>query len=150
MAAFYRAKIAGFLNHSRDEVLGALLRSYQHNELQKRQTKAWETEIEVLKSTCADLVRLVPGAAQWSLLLEYPIPRRSKRILQSWEDRMRCCKPRPQHLWRTGLCASPMWLPTEPSRKLQAQASTVRNANPWWNRGPSNPERCMHSRSRCT
>lgn len=80
MAAFYRATVADFLTQSPDEILGALLRSYQHNELQKRQTKAWETEIEVLKSSCEELVRLAPAAAHWSLLLEYPIPRRSKRL----------------------------------------------------------------------
>ncbi|MDE3065937.1 MAG: DUF2075 domain-containing protein [Verrucomicrobiota bacterium] len=80
MAAFYRASLADILGHSTDEILGALLRSYQHNELQKRQTKAWEIEITVLKSASAELLRLAPGAANWSLLLEYPIPRRSKRL----------------------------------------------------------------------
>lgn len=80
MAAFYRASVADFLTQCPDEILGALLRSYQHNELQKRQAKAWEIEIEVLKSTCAELVRLAPAVAHWSLLLEYPIPRRSKRL----------------------------------------------------------------------
>ena len=80
MAAFYRASLADFLAHSPDEILGALLRSYQHNELQKRQTKAWEIEIEILKSASADLIRQRPDAANWSLLLEYPIPRRHKRL----------------------------------------------------------------------
>jgi hypothetical protein len=80
MAAFYRASLADFLSHSRDEILGSLLRSYQHNELQKRQTEAWEMEIEVLKSAFPDLVQHTPNAANWSLLLEYPIPRRPKRL----------------------------------------------------------------------
>lgn len=80
MAAFYRATLADFLVHSPDEILGALLRSYQHNELQKRQTKAWEKEIQVLKATCAELIRLAPISTKWALLLEYPIPRRHKRL----------------------------------------------------------------------
>ena len=80
MAAFYRATLADFLVHSPDEILGALLRSYQHNELQKRQTKAWEKEIQVLKATSAELIRLAPISAKWALLLEYPIPRRHKRL----------------------------------------------------------------------
>jgi hypothetical protein len=80
MAAFYRAALADFLAHSPDEILGALLRSYQHHELQKRQTKAWEKEIQVLKATCAELLRLAPGSTKWALLLEYPIPRRHKRL----------------------------------------------------------------------
>ena len=80
MAAFYKATLADFLAHSPDEILGSLLRSYQHNELQKRQARAWEIEIGVLKSVCTDLIRLDPSTAQWSLLLEYPIPRRQKRL----------------------------------------------------------------------
>ncbi|MGA2557273.1 MAG: hypothetical protein ABSG04_13465, partial [Verrucomicrobiota bacterium] len=80
MAAFYRASLADFLTHSPDEILGSLLRSYQHNELQKRQTKAWEMEIEVLKSVFPKLIQHIPTAANWSLLLEYPIPRRPKRL----------------------------------------------------------------------
>src|ERR1035437_10386723 len=84
MAAFYRATLADFLAHSPDEILGALLRSYQHNELQKRQTKAWEKEIQVLKAACAELIRLTPMSTKWSLLLEYPIPRR-----HGWRPRLR-------------------------------------------------------------
>ncbi len=80
MAAFYRATLADFLVHSPDEILGALLRSYQHNELQKRQTKAWEKEIQVLKAACAELIRLAPISTKWALFLEYPIPRRHKRL----------------------------------------------------------------------
>jgi hypothetical protein len=80
MAAFYRATLSDFLVHPPDAILGSLLRSYQHKELQKRQTKAWEIEIEVFKTTCADLLRLNPATSNWSLLLEYPIPRRSKRL----------------------------------------------------------------------
>ena len=80
MAAFYRATIAEFLTHSPCEILGSLLRSYQHNELQKKQTKAWEKEIAVLEVACAELIRLTPVSTKWSLLLEYPIPRRHKRL----------------------------------------------------------------------
>ena len=80
MAAFYRAAFPDFLVHSLDEILGSLLRSYQHGELQKRQIKAWEVEIEILKSACTDIIRLTPTAAKWFVLLEYPIPRRQKRI----------------------------------------------------------------------
>ena len=57
MAAFYRAVLADFLADSPKEILGALLHSYQHNELQKRQTKAWEKEIAILKAACAELIQ---------------------------------------------------------------------------------------------
>lgn len=80
MGAFYRAVLTDFLADSPKEILGALLRSYQHNELQKRQIKAWEKEIIILKTACAELVQIAPTPAKWSLLLEYPIPRRHKRL----------------------------------------------------------------------
>jgi len=80
MAAFYRAFVHDFLSQSTEAVLGTLLHSYQHNELQKRQIKAWEIEIKLLKSASAELLQLIPAAGKWSLLLEYPIPRRSKRL----------------------------------------------------------------------
>src|ERR1700722_7942214 len=80
MASFYRATLTDFLSHSPDQILGSLLRSYQHEELQKKQTRAWEVEIEVLKAACAEVLQLLPSAANWAVLLEYPIPRRSKRL----------------------------------------------------------------------
>lgn len=80
MAAFYRAVLAEFLSDDSARIVGLLAAGNQHNELQKRQIKAWEREIEVLKLSCGDLIRLAPSAAQWSLLLEYPIPRRHKRL----------------------------------------------------------------------
>jgi hypothetical protein len=80
MPAFYRAKLIDFLNHSPGEILGSLLGSYQHNELQKQQTNAWKIEIKVLKATSNELIRTNPDTANWSLLLEYPVPRRQKRL----------------------------------------------------------------------
>jgi len=80
MGAFYRAKLPEFLGHSPAQIIGALSSAYQHNELQKRQIKAWEKEIAVLKVSCAEFVSKTPDAEVWSLLLEYPIPRRHKRL----------------------------------------------------------------------
>ncbi len=80
MAAFYRKTLAGFLQDPPEVILGSLLASYQHNELQKKQTEAWKIEIKLLKSTCQELVQFDPANEKWSLLLEYPIPRRSKRL----------------------------------------------------------------------
>jgi hypothetical protein len=80
MAAFYRATLTEFLADNPNKILGALLGSYQHNELQKRQTQAWQDEIEILKSAVAEILRVAPTAPSWSLLLEYPIPRRLKRL----------------------------------------------------------------------
>src|ERR1039458_5597074 len=80
MAAFYRAILSEFLSDETARIVGLLSLANQHNELQKRQIKAWECEIEVLKSACSELISIAPEAALWSVLLEYPIPRRHKRL----------------------------------------------------------------------
>jgi len=80
MPAYYRATLAAFLADDPKRVLGELTAATPHNELQRRQIKAWEQEIEVLKSSCAGLFRIEPDASKWTLLLEYPIPRRMKRL----------------------------------------------------------------------
>lgn len=80
MAAFYHAFLSEFLADDPARVVGLLSSRSQHNELQKRQIKAWKCEIELLKFTCGELISFTPSAAKWSLLLEYPIPRRRKRL----------------------------------------------------------------------
>src|SRR5687768_14026896 len=80
MAAFYRATLPDFLGDSPNHVVGCLSAAVQHSELQKRQIRAWEVEIAVLKASCSWLVDAIPNARKWSLLLEYPIPRRHKRL----------------------------------------------------------------------
>jgi len=49
-------------------------------DLKNRQIKAWEVEIKLLTSTCKTLIAEVPESQTWTLLLEYPIVRRQKRI----------------------------------------------------------------------
>jgi hypothetical protein len=80
MAGFYRAVLTDFLLDDPARIVGSLSLGNQHNELQKKQIKAWEREIEVLKASGDDLICHAPAAAKWSLLLEYPIPRRHKRL----------------------------------------------------------------------
>ena len=78
MAAYYRATLAEFLGSSEDEIFLPLLRPY--NELKPQQREAWEIEVKVLKAVFYKLVEFIAVAKDWSLLLEYPIPRRSKRL----------------------------------------------------------------------
>src|SRR5258708_10099030 len=80
MAAFYRATLRDFLSDQPRTVLGCLTAHVTHNELQRRQIKAWECEIDLLRLVCGTLSGRFPGAHMWSLLLEYPIPRRQKRL----------------------------------------------------------------------
>lgn len=80
MAASYRATLADFLRQSLKEILGSPPDSSKQNESEKRQTKVRGTEIKVLKTAFDELVRRLPAAAEWSLLLEYPVPRRPKPL----------------------------------------------------------------------
>lgn len=80
MAAFYRAILPDFLSADASLIIGRLTEGTQHATLRKRQTTAWKREIETLKSAFTDLLRNNPTAERWSLLLEYPIPRRHKRL----------------------------------------------------------------------
>lgn len=83
MPAYYRATLAEFLSDDPSRILGVLAaRSAQQGftDLKQRQTRAWEKQIVALQSTGHQLVERAPGSDAWGLLLEYPIPRRQKRI----------------------------------------------------------------------
>ena len=83
MPAYYRATLAEFLADEPARILGVLAsRSAQQGfmDLKQRQTRAWERQITALHNTAAELTANVAGSASWGLLLEYPIPRRQKRI----------------------------------------------------------------------
>jgi hypothetical protein len=83
MPAYYRATLAEFLADDTKRVLGLLTAASGESgfaELKHRQTKAWQREIEMLRTTAASLVAEDDARARWTLLLEYPIPRRDRRI----------------------------------------------------------------------
>jgi hypothetical protein len=44
------------------------------------QIAAWDGSLRLLTDELAELIRLRPGAAKWSMLFEYEIPRRQRRI----------------------------------------------------------------------
>jgi hypothetical protein len=44
------------------------------------QTVAWREQLQLIQQTARESTRRFPGSAAWTLLLEYPIPRRGKRI----------------------------------------------------------------------
>lgn len=82
MPAFYRASLAQFLADDSERILGLLVAGIAglgFAELKQKQTKAWQKQIAALKTSGAALTSN-PDIANWSLLLEYPIPRRQKRI----------------------------------------------------------------------
>lgn len=83
MPAYYRASLAEVLADDAVRILGVLAAESAKTgfmDLKQKQTKAWQKQVVAIKSMCAFLVAQLPESAKWSLLLEYPIPRRQKRI----------------------------------------------------------------------
>ena len=83
MPAFYRATIGEFICKSESELIGLLSSAYAHSGFEKQrasQTLAWANDIVRLQGALGGIVRSAGGINQWSILLEFPIPRKEKRI----------------------------------------------------------------------
>ncbi len=77
MPAFYQAAVHEFLAHEEDLIIGrqSAVTKLGLTELTAEQLEAWRQQIAILRSA------LSPHSGRnWHLLLEYPIPRRGKRI----------------------------------------------------------------------
>ena len=83
MPAFYRASVIDFIHTSDSEITGQLSSAYAKSGFSSQrtsQTRAWEADLAKLKSALDRVVTLQSQAAAWTLLLEFPIPRKEKRI----------------------------------------------------------------------
>src|SRR5882724_336809 len=82
MAAFFRATVAEFLDTGGQTVLNCLTSGLAAAgfDMKPDQYAAWIEEWPLLESCLRAVVAAVPPASSWSLLLEYPIPGRRKRI----------------------------------------------------------------------
>lgn len=83
MPAYYRATLSEFLSDDPKRVLGVLTAASGDSgfaELKHRQTKAWQRQIEMLRTTSDSLLAEDDARGRWTLLLEYPIPRRRGRV----------------------------------------------------------------------
>ncbi|HEY2234669.1 MAG TPA: DUF2075 domain-containing protein [Candidatus Angelobacter sp.] len=83
MPAYYRRTIAEFLQASPSEVLGELTsgnRQFGFSEVEGEAVDAWQEEIVCLKDQLTQLSNSLRAALHWGLLLEFPIPRRQRRI----------------------------------------------------------------------
>lgn len=82
MPAFYHRSLSGFLSDDLDAIVGSLTgasASAGFFQQVHAQTVAWQTTVTLLGQSLGTLAR--QGVADgWHLLLEYPIPRRGKRI----------------------------------------------------------------------
>jgi len=74
MPAFYAAAVPEFLTHEEDLIVGRQT-GVTRIELPAEQLEAWREQLRILRTALSS-----DSASDWYLLLEYPIPRRGKRI----------------------------------------------------------------------
>jgi DUF2075 family protein len=77
MPALYTARVPDFLTHEDELIVGHLTDVIKgaNTELSAEQLEAWRTQLTILRTALTSNC-----AGDWSVLLEYPIPRRGKRI----------------------------------------------------------------------
>jgi Uncharacterized conserved protein (DUF2075) len=82
MPAYYRAPLHQFVRESASSVLGklAVANGDARFPLAPEAMEAWKLQLPTLMNGCAELIAALPAAADYELLLEYPIPRVGKRI----------------------------------------------------------------------
>jgi hypothetical protein len=81
--AYYRSTVAEFIDDDAGRIIGVLTVASSKTgfiDHKNRQTTAWQNQIDVLKIGCKTLVNEGREFGSWGLLLEYPIPRRQKRV----------------------------------------------------------------------
>ena len=82
MKAFYSDNLYDFLNTDKEAIVGKLSSGYseaRYYKLISSQIEVWKDEIAILKQAFNQLRNNV-DISDWHILLEYPIPRRGKRI----------------------------------------------------------------------
>ncbi len=82
MSAYFRSTVREFLEYGPSQILGEL-NIQTRDSLSTIRASAiisWERTIAVLKSALSQLITGHPTAGEWSVLLEYEIPRRARRI----------------------------------------------------------------------
>jgi hypothetical protein len=82
MAAFYKANVAEFLAVEPSKLMLGLTTgtSGLGFDLKADQHSSWLAQLDILGSALRTIVATEPGAAFWSVLLEYQIPGRAKRL----------------------------------------------------------------------
>src|SRR2546421_597200 len=81
--AWLRASAPEFRRASVDARLGQLTQAWSKSGfalLEDTQVHAWRRELELLDDALATAERCSPSASTWTVLLEYEIPRRERRV----------------------------------------------------------------------
>jgi len=82
MPAYYCRRLPDFLSDSNSSILGelALANASALFSLEPEAIDAWNDQLPPLKAAFTQLLQHLPSAAEWHILLEYPIPMLGKRI----------------------------------------------------------------------
>ena len=81
MPAYYRNTLEKFLSDDEEKILGHLADGVaEFDRSRSTQTRTWQADIQVLKACCKKILESQDSSQKWGLLLEYPIPRRGKRV----------------------------------------------------------------------
>ncbi|MFD2364906.1 DNA/RNA helicase domain-containing protein [Pseudoduganella sp. GCM10020061] len=83
MAAYYRQQVEGLLEADVNEIVGVLQHKYASDGFSTQYTRAsesWRESVPLLKQQLTALVKIRPEAAEWTILLEYPLYRLRRRI----------------------------------------------------------------------
>src|ERR1017187_1558996 len=79
----YRGRLGEFLKEDPDAIIGRLHQSVAEDgfsRLWNTQTSAWREEVALLQTACRQLIAATEKAIGWTILLEYEIARRGRRI----------------------------------------------------------------------
>lgn len=82
MAGYYSETVANFLNASAETIVARLsLRQSEHfGEVMDRQLHAWRVQVELLRKALSHASGKYAPAAQWGVVIEYPLLRLQKRL----------------------------------------------------------------------
>ncbi len=81
MGAYYQAKIKDFVESDENAIIGKLnLEGTEFVKQYTRSTTSWNNSIEILKTTCLELLKFNSIANNWHIVLEYELPRIPWRI----------------------------------------------------------------------
>lgn len=83
MAAYYRSHLAEFIAEKPQAIIGRLNIKYAEDGFAQTyltQARAWADLVPLLQSELRKLVKEVPGAGSWAVLMEFPLYRLQRRI----------------------------------------------------------------------
>lgn len=83
MPAYYDSTVSAFISDDPQKIIGHLtvgVSDAGFEQSYNNRISAWQEQINILRDSLTEIIRHYPTSKDWHLLLEYPIPRRGKRV----------------------------------------------------------------------